>query len=185
MRYCQENTLTATSGAIASIFFRAGSIFDPYQTGVGHQPMGHDQWIMFYDNYIVERAVIRCEFTWLTGSGTGQVVGVALSDDTTTSTAFDELKEQGKGVQRLMSPTTATGTTVVTVFYNAKNFHNVSNLRDNFGNIGAPFGSNPTSEAIAHVYMQPVNKSTTATCEVVTTIDYYCILSEPKDLGQS
>lgn len=40
-------------------FFRMNSIFDPDQTGVGHQPIMRDLWASQYDYY----AVLQCDYT--------------------------------------------------------------------------------------------------------------------------
>lgn len=54
----------AESFAVASpipqlLNFRIGSLYDPDYTGVGHQPMGFDQWSAFYDRYRVNAIKMR------------------------------------------------------------------------------------------------------------------------------
>lgn len=42
--------------------FRGNSIHDPDFTGVGHQPLGHDQWANFYEYYRVLSSYIVVDF---------------------------------------------------------------------------------------------------------------------------
>jgi hypothetical protein len=55
LRYAE--TLAYTTGAAGVVgtinLFRLNSLFDPNQTGVGHQPYGFDQLSLFYQQYIV------------------------------------------------------------------------------------------------------------------------------------
>nr|WPR18644.1 MAG: capsid protein [Owegonang virus 10] len=63
LRYCQALQLTSTSGAVNYNTFRANSIFDPDQTGTGHQPLYHDQFYPVYNNYRVLGSMIKVTFT--------------------------------------------------------------------------------------------------------------------------
>ena len=68
IKYCQINSLASTSGAVNYNVFRANSIFDPDQTGTGHQPMFNDNYATIYNNYRVLGSTIKCTFTPLTES---------------------------------------------------------------------------------------------------------------------
>lgn len=46
-------TATITGTGIADYVFRGNSVFDPDFTGVGSQPLGHDQWSALYRRYRV------------------------------------------------------------------------------------------------------------------------------------
>ena len=46
MKYNTAITMTSLLG-IGTYVFSMNSIFDPDFTGVGHQPLGHDQWSAF------------------------------------------------------------------------------------------------------------------------------------------
>ena len=48
LKYCQEVSLNPTVGAVASADFAANGLYDPYLSGVGHQPMGFDQLMTFF-----------------------------------------------------------------------------------------------------------------------------------------
>lgn len=55
LKYCQTNQqISITAGAINFQSYRLNSLFDPYQTGVGHQPYKFDQITgMGYKGYVV------------------------------------------------------------------------------------------------------------------------------------
>lgn len=62
--------------------FKANSIFDPDQTGSGHQPLGRDQLSALYNQYIVHSCSIKAVFYSTLGTGTlGQTIfGVQASN---------------------------------------------------------------------------------------------------------
>jgi len=62
LRYAEDVNISAGI-ALGSYDFRANSIFDPNLTGIGHQPLGHDQWAVFYDHYVVLGARIKVTLT--------------------------------------------------------------------------------------------------------------------------
>lgn len=62
MRYSDTIQLTCTSGAMASYVLRANDCFDPDFTGTGHQPMGFDQMILFYNHFVVTKSRLRVTF---------------------------------------------------------------------------------------------------------------------------
>ncbi len=53
LHYATEQSLNPGAGAIVAHHYRANSIFDPDFTGVGHQPLLHDQYALLYGDYRV------------------------------------------------------------------------------------------------------------------------------------
>jgi len=59
LRYSTTFNLSSVSGAVASYVFRANDLFDPDFTGTGHQPMGFDQLMVWYNHFcVVESRII-------------------------------------------------------------------------------------------------------------------------------
>lgn len=56
LRYSDVFQLTTTAGAVATYVFAANGLYDPNVTGTGHQPMGFDQLMLFYNHYSVAKA---------------------------------------------------------------------------------------------------------------------------------
>jgi len=58
LRYSDSFVLTITTGAVASYVYRANDLFDPDFTGTGHQPMGFDPLMLFYNHFTVLQSKI-------------------------------------------------------------------------------------------------------------------------------
>ena len=87
LRYCDVFTLTSSNNAIARQVMRLNSLQDPDSTGVGHQPMYHDQFQTVYKRYTVLGSKMTVTFSPLpplitTSQPSGPfVVGVVGDDD--------------------------------------------------------------------------------------------------------
>jgi hypothetical protein len=77
LRY-YENTLsiTATLGVNTSYVFSANGLYDPNVTGTGHQPMGFDEMMLFYNQATVVSSKITVKY--YNGSSNSSAAGVAL-----------------------------------------------------------------------------------------------------------
>jgi hypothetical protein len=69
------------AGILTNYFFTANGLFDPNITGTGHQPMGFDDMMRYYEQYTVVRSKIQvmCE----NAAADAFRFGVALTPDTT------------------------------------------------------------------------------------------------------
>jgi hypothetical protein len=68
LRYCDTISLNSTSGAVVTYVIRANDLFDPDFTGTGHQPMGFDQMMLFYNHFCVVKARLICIFKSTSGN---------------------------------------------------------------------------------------------------------------------
>lgn len=59
VKYAEFFTLTSTTGALATQFFRANDLYDPDYSGSGHQPKTFDQWMALYTNFRVIGSAIK------------------------------------------------------------------------------------------------------------------------------
>lgn len=59
--YCDTKALTPGSGADRHLW-EVNGIYDPDHTGVGHQPMFHDQWAQLYTQFRVLDMKVTCQF---------------------------------------------------------------------------------------------------------------------------
>lgn len=185
LRYATIVGLNAATGAAAGHSFRANSIYDPDNTGIGHQPLGHDQWALFYNHYRVLGAKITINFA-SSGAGHSMVAGCFLDDDASGPTPFDNegIIEKG-GKYRVMDDAGGPGNRTIVCKYSAKKFHNASNVKDR-DDLKAAFGSNPSEMAYFVLWAQALNTAVdpgVVYCNV--KIDYIVSLEEAKDLAQS
>lgn len=187
MKYVQANQLIdAVGGVMITQIFRANSIFDPDITGVGHQPLARDQWMQFYNEYVVLGAKISCKFTFVSGTVPIQV-GVFLTNSNTIGTLqWPTITEQGKCKDNtLQSAASAANYVRVVKKYSAKKFHNVVNVNDNFDDLGAVFSTNPSSIANFAIFAQSQDMAATMSCRVTSEIDYLVALRSPNELISS
>lgn len=176
-------------GNLDQYVFRANSIFDPDFTGVGGQPMRHDQLAAFYDHYTVLSAKIT-----IVHQGRGatnatrspMVYGIYLSDTTSIGTpSYRRIIENGTPF-RVTNEGCANPATKVTCNYDAKKFFNVKNVVDLRDNLGAQFGSNPQEDAYFIFFVQPVDESTdNGEGTYMVMIDYTVQFNEKDLLVQS
>ncbi len=82
MRYFELQSFTGTAGIANDRVYNLNSIFDPYRTGVGHQPQGYDQWSAFYGRYRVDACKAIVTFTGST-SGSGIIISIIGNNDST------------------------------------------------------------------------------------------------------
>lgn len=185
LRYCEQINITSTAGALATNVFRANGVFDPNHTGIGHQPMGFDQWAGLFNHYIVVGSKISIAMTSADTSNTNpSVFGVYLTDSTTVPyTDWTEFKEAKKGSQRTVQGG-RTSTPRCGTKFSAKKFYNVTDIKDNVARLGASITATPSEQALYCVYYQLINLQT-ITQSFTVTIDYIVDFSEPRDLAQS
>lgn len=75
LKYGDYMMISAGTGSMNSYFFNANSCYDPNLTGTGHQPLGFDQYMAFYEAYVVEGATMEL----LTSTSSTTPVRVSLT----------------------------------------------------------------------------------------------------------
>lgn len=60
--YSEIVQITTIAGAANQYVWNGNNIFDPNNSGTGHQPFGYDQWCNFYERYSVYGSSINVEF---------------------------------------------------------------------------------------------------------------------------
>jgi hypothetical protein len=182
MRYAESVRLDAVSGApVAYNFYRCGSIFDPNQSGVGHQPYGHDTYQSIYTHYRVLSSTMTATFLPNGLSSTGHIVGgVYIQADTTTPVLdFDLVRERGQGNYKIAADQT-TAITVKQKYTADKNYPN------NVAGLNSLFGGNPTEDAYFVVWTTSANESLDpSSVDCVITIEYEVLMWELKGLAES
>lgn len=186
MVYRDYLTLTpAAAGAMDYQVYRANSVYDPDQSGVGHQPSGYDQWNLLYDMYCVLGSKITVQFVNLTavGSAYPHVVAIVVDDDIAApDTSWRTVLETNKFNKSRMVSWDGTKPTLSMNFSTKKFFS--KNPKDD--SLMAAFGATPTEEAFFCVLAQPYDETNgTAGVACCVKIEYIVLMTEPRTIAAS
>jgi len=188
MRYCERVNIDAGAGTIAEYTYRANDVYDPNETGTGHQPMGLDQWFQFYNKATVIGSKIK--LTWITPSATITagtfMVGIQQSNSNTLSLDQQGLLESSQVHSRILgSSDTGKGIQSVVHTYSPKKWFNVRNPLDE-SDLACTDSSSPTRQCYWNCYVQALDESTDVpSMNGIVQISYTVVFSEPKELAQS
>lgn len=182
-----ENQITINPGAAGimdEFVFSANGLYDPNITGVGHQPIGFDQYMTMFDHYTVIGAKIICTFV-NTDTATSQQVGIYVKDAPSTETDIRKYIENGLCKYKTISPTTY-GNNQCTIVYplSIPKFFTKKKIigeSDYKGSVAA----NPTEQAYFHCFAAPIQSTDPTAVQLFVLIEYIAILTEPKTLALS
>jgi len=175
LRYSDQITLNPSAGANAIYRFRANSLFDPDQSGVGHQPYGHDTLQGIYDNYVVDRAVVTLVPTQF--GNTVCTYGVRVSE--TGSNPGYHLAREMKGTSMAMTSVGAASVPISRTYQRNKMWPIEKDT-------SALFGTNPDEPAYFEIFMQGPNGTTDpGSVDFIVNITYYATCFALKTLPGS
>lgn len=185
LRYSEQIQLNPGIGTVAKYEFCANGLFDPNLTGVGHQPLGFDQWMTFYHHYCVLGSRIRVDF--INGSATSQyVVGCAILPQAGLTLSQDTIRERSNQKYRTISVATGGSNRCnMTLNFSTKKFNGGVNplTRDDLK--GNDF-SNPTETSVFYVYAESTDGVTDPDpIDCTISIQYICCFFEPRQLTGS
>lgn len=164
-RFCYRTSIDgAAAGLAATKIFRANGLYDPYQTGVGHQPRGFDQLMALYANYVVKKATIQ---VWVrNSSGSSDMLGIKVQADTTGSTDYKDYGESAIGIVRMNHPTEKCYATLTVDIptYTGKS------LKDS--DLQGTSLANPNSQVYFGVGMMPFDSTNTVNGDLFVVITY-------------
>jgi len=181
MDYVELFDVASVYGSLAKYQFKLNSSFDPNHTGTGHQPMGFDQWSLFYNHYVVESC--SYEIAVLSSDpSTGSQLAIHLSDDATVPTVFTELVELG-ATAALWGPYTPAhifrGTVHMGKFFNRSDIAADDQLR-------APVNADPAELMFLSIFVQATNGAIASVPHrVLLRLTQQVRFMEPKDLAPS
>lgn len=188
LRYVQQIGLDAGAGLASAHVFRANSIFDPDYSGTGHQPLGHDQWAVFYDHYNVISSKCTAQFiaTGTNSSTDACMVGILLKDNISPITDPTTIMEQSNSGYSFLSGQTASSVKTIRKGYSAKQFFGLKDVKDNRSITGGNMGGNAGDDALFHVYQTALGVTDNPrSIDAIVTIEYLVQLTERKTLAQS
>lgn len=185
-RYVEQITLNPTIGTPATYSFRLNDLYDPNYTGVGHQPIGFDQVMNFYNHFTVIGAKIKATFV-SNGTSAGldtYVVGIETSGSATPTTALNDIYEQGMSSWGVMTNAASTGKKIITRGCNVSKFLGQKVMQEdaNAGTVSA----SPAELVYFHLFAAGINTGNDPTeFNVIIELDQIAVLHEPKKLAGS
>lgn len=189
LRYCDVYTLTSSSNAIARQVMRLNSLQDPDSTGVGHQPMYHDQFQSVYKRYTVLGSKMTVTFSPLpplitTSQPSGPfIVGVVGDDDASqTSSVATAMENNSCKSGFLNSSFGGPNVKTLTLTYSPQRDLGLEPEDDT---VGASFGSNPSKVWYGIAWAAESGLSTASSLNVRIEIDFYVKFSQLVDVGTS
>lgn len=182
LHYHEWIPFVSTVGASTNAVYNMMSIFDPNNSGIGHQPLGHDDWSNFYKEYQVIGS--KATFTFHNvGTGTIPVrVGVIGDADGTISSVLSTKVERGGNSHSSILTTNSRERATISFSFDPKKAFDKTQLRDGH-QMRATMSGNPTLGYFAVPWVQSIDEATTsATVGCDIKISYVVLLKDPIDL---
>lgn len=182
LRYCEVITLTSASNGVGKYCFRMNSIFDPDQTGTGHQPYYYDQLSALYGRYVVLGSKLTAEFAVqpsaiATAQPSGPaMIGVVSDDDASVGSTVSTLLEQQNSKTTLLGGgNSGPATKKLTLTFSPERELGLGRDDDT---VGAAFGSNPSKQWYGFIFAAEAGASAATSIIVKVQIEYFVKLSQ-------
>lgn len=186
LRYADSIQLDAGVGTPNAYVFRANSLFDPDYTGVGHQPLGYDEWGAFYQKYCVLGSRITVIVNTDSNSvGVNQLVSVKCSDTVGLHDYPQTAIEDPNTATRVLNGVYNGKSGLITLRknYSCKNHFNLVDPMDSEQNVN--HGSNPADPVFFVVTAWDLDGVDPPNLHCTVIIDYIAKFSEPTRLLRS
>lgn len=183
--YYDQNNFNTGAVLAGGYVFTANGLFDPNITGVGHQPMGFDQMMLFYEHYTVTKAKITANF-YNADPDDSVIVGILIAPDSTIETNFSRLCENGMYQKRWLSPNNGGdgNKTSITIMADISKINGKKDVKseDDFRGDATV---NPAEQTYFHLF--GYNQVTLAVVNVSfeVLIEYSAVFTEPRKMIQS
>lgn len=177
LKYNDNLTFTSTSGGLSLQKYRGNSLFDPDQTGTGHQPYLFDQWATMYTNYLVHGAKIVIRSVPIEAASVSQYSGtlvVVPTFDSTSYTSVNQMIEQPYSRYTMAGANTKNSNSKIIRYISTRKLLGAPKHHTEGSQLfRAGIGSNPTSPWFYQLAYQSTDLSTTTSIDVSIDIFYY------------
>jgi hypothetical protein len=190
LRYHTDVDLGVQGATPTAYIFSANGMYDPDITSTGHQPMGYDQMVVFYQHYCVTASKITVIFQNNISDGGAQVNGaIAIQRNTTNLTVWDRIIEAGNIVWSPLTGVTPGGgppPTRLTQAVRVADFFGVPNVLNDDTLKGA-VTANPASGVFYAIYavIPWAGGPSTNHLQCSVMIEYEAIFTEPTQPAES
>lgn len=190
LTYAEVVNMNIGVGTWVTQRFHCGGLYDPNQTGSGHQAMGFDQWMALYTHYVVLGSKCTAQLNGINNNDTSSIFACMRVDRdiSTTITDISTVVENARSrhVNYISNITGGNRNNKITKKYSAKKFHNITDVKDNLDRLGGNVAANPADDAYFNFAMSAWDGgSDPSTIPVLFTIKYIVEFSEPIVQSQS
>lgn len=186
LRYVDVQVYTwSASFAMQNYVWGANCLFDPYIAAGGHQPMGFDQLMVYYQLAFVEKSSIVATFSSdSTTLGEPVRCGVFLYENTTPYSTWTSYEEAG--VKTVSLSNNATKPVKAYAHYDNKKLYG-GKAEDSVTDFANSSGSNPLRTPLYTVWAQPETLANlaTGTISVTVAIDYLVRFYDKRPIAAS
>jgi len=184
MRYADTTgSITSTTGAVASYVLRANDCFDPDFTGTGHQPMGFDQMILFYNHFFVVRSRLKVTFRNYNNLYPYSIC-IRVDANSGVMTVPNRIVEFGGAVLAEIGSGAAQSTTLELDVDIAKFLGMTRKVLLANTSASGDAGTSPAEGVFFHIQVWDNSANTTVTkCDFV--MEQEVVFTEPRDLTES
>lgn len=189
LKYVQNLTGNTTAGVVPNTsLFSTNGAYDPWISGVGHQPMYFDQLMALYNQYTITGSVMKMEVTFqnqntlVTSVTQTMTCGIYIEDDTTiTPTSWSGMVEQPSATSKDVAQNSGT----VTLWKRWSAYENFGPGTQSNSEMRGNAATNPTEQQFFCCFWQaqPVSESIGYTATI--TIEYDCVFDERRNLISS
>lgn len=180
-RYMENISLQSIAGSTASYQFVCNGMYDPNNTGLGHQPMFYDQCSALYNHYHVIGSKIFVRVVANSANSGCAYITLLQDDDTVAGLTTFESSELPQTSMRLIPAGSNNGFHLSNKF-SARKTYGKSVLANS--NLRGTTSSNPAETKLWRISLQE-QAGLTHTLRVMVSITYIAIWTEQRELGQS
>ncbi len=178
--------LSSNIGSVGGHIFRANSIQDPDQTGIGHRVRGFDQWMTFYDHYCVLGSKITCNYAYEKAGNTTSpsgMISMLIKDSFVVPTSTNVVQESRYVKTRIIN--NQIGSKRIVSSFSAKKFF--GRRKGTLLNDARLTGTDTTdpAEEVAFILTYTALNGNTSLVFCSGYIDYIVVLFEPKQPPES
>lgn len=186
LRYVESIGVTSTAGAVGAYAFNANGLYDPNDSGGGHQPMYFDQYMTVYDHYKVLGSVITVRPIETGTTLINPMFATVIQNDDNSiagTSVFGQTIEWGMlDTYRIFGGPYAQGHKPIICKYSTRR-----NYKDKYqsDSLIGDATHNPTETSTFIIVQQPMDASSTVTVSYLVIIDYIVDFFELRDIAQS
>jgi len=184
LRYHTDVDMGVQGSSPVGYVFSANGLYDPDITSTGHQPMGFDQLMVFFQHYCVLSSRINVEFrNYISSTGQAVECALAIQRSTTVLSVWDRLIEAGNCTTSVLTSIPNGGGPQPSRFASKvriADFQSVPNIM-NDDTLRGTAASNPATQVYFVVYTRLPDAGGPSTEHVFMSvvIDFDAVFTEP------